>query len=82
MFPLHISAKEGNAAMTELLLKYVLFAFRTFLKLTSRRHAAKVGCMDADGSTPLHYAAKGGHKEALLVLLNNDAQVSATKSHH
>eukprot|EP01127_Copromyxa_protea_P021529 TRINITY_DN7421_c0_g1_i1.p1 TRINITY_DN7421_c0_g1~~TRINITY_DN7421_c0_g1_i1.p1 ORF type:complete len:810 (-),score=155.87 TRINITY_DN7421_c0_g1_i1:236-2500(-) len=51
--------------MTELLLK----------------HAAKVGCLDDGGFTPLHYAAKGGHKDALLVLLSHSAQVDQETRH-
>ncbi len=60
IFPLHVAAQTGNAAMTELLLTY----------------SAKVGCMDNDGLTPLHYAAKAGHKDVLIALLKQNAQVS------
>jgi ankyrin repeat protein len=41
---------------------------------------ADVNAKDRDGATPLHWAAKNGHKDVAEVLLDSEADVDAKES--
>lgn len=64
---IHQGAAEGNVQMVADLLK---------------ENPALVNSLDADGDTPLHIAARKGHKELTLLLLRNQADVNAVNALH
>eukprot|EP01126_Amoeba_proteus_P066856 TRINITY_DN9759_c0_g1_i4.p1 TRINITY_DN9759_c0_g1~~TRINITY_DN9759_c0_g1_i4.p1 ORF type:complete len:107 (-),score=5.70 TRINITY_DN9759_c0_g1_i4:447-767(-) len=39
------------------------------------RHSAKIHSLDPNNMTPLHYVARSGHKESLILLLKYNAPV-------
>lgn len=72
LFALHVAAKLGKCDVkrsTDLTI-HIYQIVATLLK-----SGAKLLCLDREGLTPLHYAAKGNHKEVLLELVNHNPQV-------
>jgi ankyrin repeat protein len=61
MMPLHLTAKIGNAELTQLLI----------------HKGADVNAKGLVNKTPLHYAVEKGHLEIVQCLLANDANVNA-----
>jgi ankyrin repeat protein/beta-lactamase regulating signal transducer with metallopeptidase domain len=46
-------------------------------RFTYLRYAREVNAKDKDGWTPLHYAARSGHEDVVLLLINHGADVNA-----
>ena len=72
--PLHKAAKNGHTAVVE-----TIHAFWThYSSKDSRRH---INLKNGDGYTPLNLAARGGHLDVLIFLLEHGASLTETTYH-
>lgn len=74
----HTAALDDPALKAENQRKIVDFILSNSRQLLDA--GADVNAVDSDGSTPLHFAAKGGSAEVVRLLLDAGADVNATNN--